>query len=213
MDEMIASLRNEYSKAALDIPHTEENPINQFRTWFEEARKAKVPEPSAMTLSTVDGKGKPSARIVLLKDITEHSLVFFTNYNSRKGKEIEENPFAALTFFWPDLERQVRVEGKLQKVDEQVSDAYFSSRPRASQIGAWASPQSEEVANRGILEIRERDYIEKFANKEVPRPQHWGGYELIPDQFEFWQGRRSRLHDRIIYLKEPNGWTRKRLAP
>ena len=210
---MIASLRNEYSKAALDIPHTEENPINQFRTWFEEARKAKVPEPSAMTLSTVDGKGKPSARIVLLKDITEHSLVFFTNYNSRKGKEIEENPFAALTFFWPDLERQVRVEGKLQKVDEQVSDAYFSSRPRASQIGAWASPQSEEVANRGILEIRERDYIEKFANKEVPRPQHWGGYELIPDQFEFWQGRRSRLHDRIIYLKEPNGWTRKRLAP
>ena len=213
MDEQIANLRNEYTKSILSVAETADNPTEQFRKWFEEARKGQATEPSAMVLSTASPEGRPSARVVLLKDITETGFVFFTNYKSRKGKEIEANPYASLTFFWPELERQVRIEGKLQKVDQQISDSYFSSRPRNSQIGAWASPQSEQIPNRGILETRERDYIERFDGKDIPRPEHWGGYELIPDQLEFWQGRKSRLHDRILYVKEPGGWTRKRLAP
>lgn len=213
MDEQIANLRNEYTKSILSVAETADNPTEQFRKWFEEARKGQATEPSAMVLSTASPEGRPSARVVLLKDITETGFVFFTNYKSRKGKEIEANPYASLTFFWPELERQVRIEGKLQKVDQQISDSYFSSRPRNSQIGAWASPQSEQIPNRGILETRERDYIERFNEKDIPRPEHWGGYELIPDQLEFWQGRKSRLHDRILYVKEPGGWTRKRLAP
>lgn len=213
MDSEIASLRNEYSKATLDIEKTADNPIQQFRSWFNEARKAEVPEPSAMVVSTASADGKPSARVLLLKDITENGFVFFTNYNSRKGKEIEKNPFASFTFFWPELERQVRIEGRLKKVDSAVSDAYFGSRPRGSQIGAWASPQSDEIPNRGIIEKRERDYLEKFEGKEIPRPGHWGGYELIPDLLEFWQGRQSRLHDRIVYQLENGKWNKKRLAP
>lgn len=213
MDEQIANLRNDYTKAALDVGQTAESPIEQFRQWFTDARTAKVLETNAMTLSTVDAGGKPSARVVLLKDITEKGFTFYTNYNSRKGKEIENNPYAALTFFWPELERQVRIEGKLTKVGEQTSNVYFASRPRASQIGAWASPQSEEIPNRGILETREKDFLKKFEGVAIPRPDHWGGYELIPDKVEFWQGRKSRLHDRIIYYRENNGWKRKRLAP
>ena len=213
MDEQIASLRNEYTKAALDVFQTAESAIEQFREWFKEARRAQVIEPNAMTLSTADAEGRPSGRIVLLKDLTEKGFSFYTNYNSRKGKELEENPYAAITFFWPELERQVRIEGKLAKTAPETSDTYFASRPRGSQIGAWASPQSQEIPDRGILETRERDYLEQFEGKDIPRPEHWGGYELVPDRIEFWQGRKSRLHDRIIYLKEGNGWTRKRLAP
>lgn len=213
MDVQIASLRNEYSKAALDVPQTAESPIDQFRKWFTDAQTAKVVEANAMTLSTVDVDGRPSARVVLLKDLTEKGFSFYTNYNSRKGKDIAKNPFAALTFFWPELERQVRIEGKLSKVGKLTSDAYFSSRPRGSQIGAWASPQSEEIPNRELLESRERDYLEKFEGVPIPRPDHWGGYELIPDKVEFWQGRKSRLHDRILYYRENNEWKRKRLAP
>ena len=213
MDSEIANLRNEYSKATLDILNTEEDPIQQFRSWFNEARKAQVPEPSAMIVSTASPDGKPSARVLLLKDITDKGFVFFTNYNSRKGKEIEKNPYASFTFFWPELERQVRIEGKLRKVKSSASDAYFSSRPRGSQIGAWASPQSEEIPNREVLETQEQKYQESFKGKDIPRPEHWGGYELIPDHLEFWQGRQSRLHDRIVYLLENELWSRKRLAP
>ncbi len=213
MDKEIANLRNEYSKAALDIHETTDNPVEQFRNWFDEARKALIPEPSAMTVSTASPEGRPSARVLLLKDITEQGFVFFTNYNSRKGKEIENNPFASLTFFWPELERQVRIEGKLEKVAPEVSDNYFNSRPRGSRIGAWASPQSEEIPDRDTLEIREKELKEKFEGQEIPRPEHWGGYELIPDRLEFWQGRESRLHDRIVYRKTGSGWSRKRIAP
>lgn len=213
MDNQIASLRNEYTKAALEVNQTAESPLEQFREWFNEARKSEVMEPNAMVLSTVDQEGRPVGRVVLLKDLTGQGFSFYTNYNSRKGKEIEKNPFASLTFFWPELERQVRIEGKLQKTSKQASDTYFASRPRGSQIGAWASPQSEEIPDRESLEIRERNYQERFEGKEVPRPDHWGGYELIPDKIEFWQGRKSRLHDRVFYQKGSNGWTRKRLAP
>lgn len=213
MDTYIAGLRNEYAKSALNKKETSPDPITQFRNWFEEAIKAKVMEPNAMTLSTATADGRPSARIVLVKDITEKGFVFYTNYESRKGKEIAQNPQAALTFFWPELERQVRIEGTLEKVPGQTSDAYFSSRPRASQLGAWSSPQSQEIPNREILEAREKDYEEKFRDQEIPRPPHWGGYELVPDQLEFWQGRQSRLHDRILYIKEANDWVRKRISP
>lgn len=213
MDSEIANLRNEYSKAQLDLNKTADNPIQQFRNWFNEALKARVPEPSAMIVSTASPDGKPSARVLLLKDITENGFVFFTNYNSRKGKEIEKNPFASFTFFWPELERQVRIEGRLKKVDTMASDAYFRSRPRGSQIGAWASPQSEEIPDREILIKQEKHYQETYEGKDIPRPEHWGGYELIPDRLEFWQGRQSRLHDRIVYTWENSSWTRKRLAP
>ena len=213
MEKDIANLRKDYSKAALDVQETAEDPIQQFRNWFEEALKAEIPEPSAMIVSTSTPDGRPSARVLLLKDITANGFVFFTNYNSRKGQEIEKNPFASFTFFWSELERQVRIEGKLEKTDAQRSDEYFQSRPRGSQLGAWASPQSEEIPDRGVLETKEKELQEKFQGKEVPRPEHWGGYELKPNRLEFWQGRQSRLHDRIVYERTNQQWSRKRLAP
>lgn len=214
MTKDISSIRTDYIKASLDVKETAPEPIGQFRKWFEEAQKAEVPELNAMTLSTVTPEGRPAARIVLIKEITDKGFVFFTNYESRKGHEMEKTPFAALTFFWQPLERQVRIEGRIEKADQALSDRYFASRPRGSQLSAWASPQSQEIPNRGMLEIEEKNYEEKFAGKEVPRPEHWGGYILTPDYAEFWQGRRSRLHDRIVYrpLSE-NTWERKRLAP
>ena len=214
MNKDIADIRTDYTKASLDFEQTATNPISQFRKWFEEAKKAEVPDPNAMTLSTVAGNKRPAARIVLLKDIQEDGLVFFTNYESRKGHEIEQNPFGALTFFWQALERQVRIEGRIEKVDSAVSDAYFASRPRGSQVGAWASPQSQEIQSRGMLEINEKNLEEKFTGQDIPRPEHWGGYIVRPDYVEFWQGRSSRLHDRIVYELQPNhSWSRKRLAP
>ncbi|WP_017729873.1 pyridoxamine 5'-phosphate oxidase [Nafulsella turpanensis] len=214
MDQRIADIRKDYTKRVLNRQETVENPIEQFRRWFKEAQEAEVPEINAMNLSTVGKNGRPSARIVLLKDITEKGFVFYTNYQSRKGKELEEHPFAALTFFWPELERQVRVEGKIKKVDQATAEAYFSSRPRGSQLGAWASPQSQEIDKRGLLEVREKEFEERFAENPIPKPEHWGGYELIPDYVEFWQGRSSRLHDRIAYdLVNGTQWQRKRLAP
>lgn len=214
MNKDISNIRTEYTKAILAFEHTAADPIRQFETWFEEAQKSEVPEPNAMTLSTASPDGRPSARIVLIKEVNDKGFVFFTNYESRKGQDIEANPFGALTFFWQPLERQVRIEGRLEKVNPAVSDAYFASRPRASQLGAWASPQSQEIQSRGILEIKEKNYEEKFAGQEIPRPEHWGGYILLPDYAEFWQGRSSRLHDRIVYeLQQNNTWNRKRIAP
>lgn len=213
MNKSLADIRTDYSKATLNLAVAAENPIVQFQHWFQEAQHAKIQEVNAMCLSTSSAAGKPSARIVLLKDITEKGFAFYTNYNSRKGRQIAENPFAALTFFWPELERQVRIEGQLKKVSPELSDQYFSSRPRASQIGAWASPQSEEIADRAALEIRKKEFEEKFGDGPVARPSHWGGYELIPDHIEFWQGRPSRLHDRLLYEKNQEGWSCKRLAP
>lgn len=214
MDKEIANIRTNYTKASLSVNQTATDPISQFRQWFSEAQKAEVPEPNAMTLSTVSAEGRPAGRIVLIKDINDEGFVFFTNYESRKGQEIEKNPFGALTFFWQPLERQVRLEGRLEKVAPAVSDTYFASRPRESQLGAWASPQSQEIQHRGMLEINEKNFEERFAGQEIPRPGHWGGYILLPDYAEFWQGRSSRLHDRIVYELQPNKtWQRKRLAP
>lgn len=213
MNRSLADIRTDYTKATLSPEEAEEKPIDQFRLWFGEAQKAKAQEVNAMNLSTVSADGRPSSRIVLLKDISEEGFVFFTNYKSRKAQQIESNPYVALTFFWPELERQVRIEGRLHKVSAEMSDEYFSSRPRASQLGAWASPQSQEIPGREVLESREKELEEQFAGQPIQRPPHWGGYELIPDQLEFWQGRPSRLHDRLLYKKEQKDWTRKRLAP
>lgn len=214
MSNHFADLRREYIRASLDVSDTLENPIEQFQKWFKEAQESEVTEPNAMTLSTVSQEGKPDARIVLIKDVKENGFTFFTNYQSRKAKDLEHNPHAALTFYWPELERQIRIEGAVEKVEDSSSDQYFKSRPRGSQIGAWASPQSQVIANRGLLEIRQREIEERFAETEVPRPQHWGGYLLRPERIEFWQGRASRLHDRIVYEKQEGGnWVRKRLAP
>ena len=182
--------------------------------WLEEAIQAEVAEPTAMVLSTVNAKGRPSARVVLLKDVSEQGLSFYTNYNSRKGRELDENPFAAVTIFWPALERQVRIEGKVVKLPPEASDTYFHSRPKGSQIGAWASPQSQEIESREALEEEDRKHTEQFKSAEViPRPPHWGGYQLQPDRIEFWQGRPNRLHDRIVYEQQLNNWQIKRLAP
>ncbi|AHM58570.1 pyridoxamine-phosphate oxidase [Flammeovirgaceae bacterium 311] len=214
MSTNYADLRKDYTQASLDVSDTLSDPIQQFQKWFKEAQEAQVLEPNAMTLSTVTAEGRPDARIVLVKDVDEEGFTFFTNYESRKGKELENHPYAALTFYWPELERQVRIEGSVEKVDQATSKKYFNSRPRRSQIGAWASPQSQEIPNRGILETRERDFIERFDDGEVPLPDHWGGYAVKPERIEFWQGRASRLHDRIVYQQQTGGgWERKRLAP
>ena len=209
-----ADIREEYKKGSLDISDTAENPISQFQLWFKEAQQAKVIEANAMCLSTVDYNNQPDGRIVLLKDVTDRGFTFFTNYNSQKGQELANQPKAALTFFWPELERQVRVRGIVQQIEPENSTEYFHSRPRESQIGAWVSPQSEVIEGRSTLEIRQKEYEERFAEQEIPRPQHWGGYQLVATEIEFWQGRASRLHDRILYQQAANGnWKRVRLAP
>lgn len=210
----IAAIRRNYSMQSLTEEIVAAEPTQQFKVWLEEAIAAEANEPTAMVLSTVNETGKPSARVVLLKDVTRNGFVFFTNYESRKGREMEMNPSAALTFFWPELERQVRIEGTVQKVEPIVSDAYFQSRPKGSQIGAWASPQSQPIESRQVVEDAEKALNEKFAEQEtIPRPEHWGGYILIPDRIEFWQGRPNRLHDRIVYEFEGQNWLTKRLAP
>jgi pyridoxamine 5'-phosphate oxidase len=210
----IAELRKEYTLHGLSETDVTSDPFDQFQRWFQEAIAAGVTEPNAMTLATVSSTGRPSARIVLLKEVDPRGIVFFTNYQSRKGHELAANPYAALLFYWADLERQVRIEGYVAPIDATDSDSYFASRPRSAQIGAWASPQSQVIANREVLDQRAHDHAQAFADDHVPRPAHWGGYRLVPELFEFWQGRPSRLHDRICYqLNAAHTWTCVRLAP
>ena len=208
----LAQLRSDYSLKTLDESHVDRDPMKQFGVWMVEAIHAQVPEPTAMTLATADAKGRPSARIVLLKGMDGGGFVFYTNYKSRKGRELAANPQAALTFMWKELERQVRIEGKVEKVTAEESRAYYATRPLGSRIGAWASPQSEPIENRAWLEERWAALSKEYGeNPALPPP--WGGYRVIPDYLEFWQGRRSRLHDRIVYARAGNGWKLSRLAP
>jgi pyridoxamine 5'-phosphate oxidase len=210
----IADLRKEYSKASLDIADVYPDPVKQFEKWFNEALQSQVQEPNAMNLATVNESGRPTARIVLLKGIEQQEFVFYTNYQSLKGRELEKNPACALTFFWPELERQVRIEGIADRVDAASSEKYFQSRPRNSQLGAWASPQSAIIDSRDILEERVLQLDKKFEGQsKLPKPHQWGGYKVSPVMIEFWQGRPSRLHDRIQYTKVDGQWKRFRLAP
>jgi len=190
------------------------DPIRQFQTWFDEAIAAKLPMPDAMSLATVTPDCRPTSRMVLLKQVDGYGFVFFTNYESAKARQLELNPYAALVFYWPQLERQVRVEGRVTKTSAEESAAYFKTRPRESQIGAWASPQSEVIATREVLEQRAHELAELYCDREVDCPAHWGGFRLTPDRIEFWKGRVGRLHDRILYELQPDdSWTIKRLAP
>jgi len=210
----IQNIRSEYLAASLSETDTNADPIKQFDKWFNEALKAEVTEPTAMTLATATTDGRPSARIVLLKGFNNEGFVFYTNYLSRKGKEIGKNPLDSLLFFWAGLERQVRIEGVIEKVSREDSEHYFRSRPRASQLGAIASPQSQEIADRKILESKFNDVDAQYSDQEIPKPSFWGGYILKPRLIEFWQGRSSRLHDRILYKKVDNkNWKKVRLAP
>ncbi|MCB0819611.1 MAG: pyridoxamine 5'-phosphate oxidase [Bacteroidetes bacterium] len=212
--EKLLKIRKEYMMAALDEVHTLDHPVEQFKIWFGEALKASVAEPNAMMLATANEQGQPSARIVLVREIEEAGLGFYTNYNSHKGHDLDVNPRAALTFFWPDLERQVRFEGLVHKQPREVSETYFAQRPRGSQIGAWTSPQSSRIESRHVLVENEHKYTSEFEGKEVSCPPHWGGYFLRIHFAEFWQGRENRLHDRICYELNKDGlWTKFRKAP
>jgi len=209
----LADIRKEYSKAALDILTMSTDPIQQFENWFQEAMHSQVAEPNAMCLATVNADHRPSARIVLLKSFDDRGFVFYTNYHSRKGKELSGNPRACLLFYWPQLWRQVRIEGAVEKISDEESDAYFQSRPLGSKLGAWASNQSEVVASRRTLEARFAELQKQFG-EHVPRPPHWGGYRVKPSAIEFWQGQENRLHDRLRYrLRENGSWLIERLGP
>ena len=209
----LSDLRKDYSHAELDEAHADTDPFKQFEHWLQQALGAQVPEPNAMTLATVGANGRPSTRVVLIKHVDARGLVWYTNYHSRKGRELEAHAFAALQFHWVELERVVRVEGRVEKVSAEESDAYFASRPLSSRIGAWASPQSEPIEGRVTLLKRAAEFGLRYGISP-PRPPHWGGYRLVPDAWEFWQGRPSRLHDRLTYILQPDGsWLRQRLAP
>jgi len=209
----VARLREEYTRAGLREADADPDPIEQFRGWFGEALAADLHEPNAMTLATATPDGRPSARVVLLKGFDERGFVFYTNYEGRKGRELEANPRAALVFYWGELERQVRVEGRVSRVSDGESDAYFSGRPRGSQLGALASEQSRPVRDRGALERRLREVEGEYEGREVPRPAFWGGYRIEPETIEFWQGRENRLHDRLRYSRSEGGWKIERLQP
>lgn len=212
--QLIANFRNEYVSGGIDEKDFNQDPVLQFEFWFEEAVKNKIPDPNIMHLSTADSNGKPSGRVVLLKGYDENGFVFYTNYESRKGTELRNNNHAALTFLWMELYRQVRIEGKVYPVTPEESDRYFHSRPRGSQISAFASAQSKVVSSREELEKIVNETEEKFKDKEIPRPESWGGYRLVPEIIEFWQGRVNRLHDRLQYVRlEGNTWKKQRLFP
>ena len=209
----IADLRKSYERAELNEEASQADPLQQFDQWLKEAIASEVPEPNAMTLATVAADGRPSTRVVLVKGYDARGIVWYTNYDSRKGRELAVNSFAALQFHWVSLECLVRIEGRVEKVPAEESDAYFHSRPLDSRIGAWASPQSEVISGRSVLVANAAKYGAKFL-LQPPRPPHWGGYRLQPDSWQFWQGRKSRLHDRLRYtLQEGGGWLRERLAP
>jgi pyridoxamine 5'-phosphate oxidase len=202
------------TQETLDEQLIDRDPVAQFQRWFDDAVADGLPLPEAMSLSTITAEGKPTARMVLLKKVDAQGFVFFTNYNSAKARELAANPNASLVFFWPQLERQVRVEGVVSKTSAAESREYFASRPRGSQIGAWASPQSEVIPGREVLEQRRAELEDVYRDREIPWPEHWGGYCLKPERIEFWKGRRDRLHDRILYVRQPDeSWTIQRLAP
>lgn len=211
--EMLQNLRQDYSAAELTEKEVDRNPIKQFEKWFSAALDAQLYEPNVMTLATADKTGKPNARIVLLKGVDEQGFSFYTNYLSTKGKELKKNPQACLVFFWAELQRQVRIEGKVEKLDKETSEAYFHSRPQGSQIGAIVSPQSQVISNRTDLEKKVEELTVSYQDKTIPKPAHWGGYIVKPTSIEFWQGRSSRLHDRIKYDLVSGKWQINRLAP
>ena len=212
MDHRIADLRKSYERAELDESAAAHLPLVQFKTWLQQAIAAEVPEPNAMTLATVGADGRPSTRIVLIKGVDARGLVWYTNFNSRKGQELALHPVAALQFHWVELERVVRIEGLVERVADAEADAYYASRPLDSRIGAWASPQSEVIGSRTVLVAQAARYAAQFM-LQPPRPAHWGGFRLVPDRWEFWQGRKSRLHDRLRYRLDGSAWVRERLAP
>ena len=208
----LASLRKSYERAALDEEASLADPLAQFELWLKQALQAQLPEPNAMTLATVGADGRPSTRVVLIKGVDARGIVWYTNYQSRKGQELALHPHAALQFHWVELERVVRIEGVVTQVSDEESDAYYASRPLDSRIGAWASPQSQPIASRAVLVANAAKYSAQFL-LNPPRPPHWGGYRLAPDRFEFWQGRPSRLHDRLRYRLQDGAWIKERLAP
>ena len=215
VNSSIADLRQNYTLAGLEVTDVNSNPIEQFNIWFQQALAAEILEPNAMTLATASPDGKPTARIVLLKGVSDRGFVFYTNYRSLKGKQLTANPYAALVFLWDKLERQVRIEGKVEKLTASESDEYFHSRPKASQLGAIASNQSQIISNRQVLENNLATLESQYSDADkIPRPAHWGGFRVIPDRIEFWQGRPSRLHDRLLYSLQADGtWQIDRLSP
>jgi pyridoxamine 5'-phosphate oxidase len=210
----LAELRRDYGHGEITERNADRDPIGQFNSWFQDAQVADLKEPNAMLLATATAQGKPSGRVVLLKEFGEFGFVFYTNYLSRKAQELEANPFAALTFYWAELERQVRIEGQIRRVGRAESEEYFRSRPRGSKLGAWVSEQSRVVANREVLETKLKCLEDRFAGcDDIPTPEFWGGYRLQPDLLEFWQGRPNRLHDRLVYRRSGSGWIMERLCP
>ena len=214
LGDFLNSSRKEYDLGELIEHSVDQDPVKQFGIWIGDAVAVGTPEPNALTLSTVNMDGRPSSRIVLLRSFDENGFIFYTNFNSRKGSDISENPYACMNFFWPELHRQIRIEGVIEKVSNEISDKYFNSRPRESRIGAWVSDQSGILDSREMLDTKFKEFVFRFENQEVPRPPHWGGYLLKARKFEFWQGRTSRLHDRIEYNSDLNGsWKMRRLYP